>query len=115
MGPASENAGYAIIIWAWRNTITKLQWVRRPRTPVMLVSFDVHPKGFEASMVRRPRTPVMLYGKPEAVWLLHIASMGPASENAGYAGLALSAGAVGCFNGSGVRERRLCQSTRFAQ
>ena len=58
MGPASENAGYdddgLISV-----TELMLQWVRRPRTPVM-------------SRARARRA------EPDK------ASMGPASENAGY-------------------------------
>ena len=36
MGPASENAGYADVQLADAQMGQPLQWVRRPRTPVML-------------------------------------------------------------------------------
>src|SRR6516164_6889012 len=35
MGPASENAGYGLLTPAAFHRPDKLQWVRRPRTPVM--------------------------------------------------------------------------------
>ena len=87
----------------------QLQWVRRPRTPVMhsistarccvLSCFNgsgvrerrlwlgrppgasTSPKGLQ--WVRRPRTPVMFAGFPQRSEPFP-ASMGPASENAGY-------------------------------
>ena len=84
MGPASENAGYAVRQGQGDAADAALQWVQRPRTPVMDA---LEPDDMETKE----------------------ASMGPASENAGYvtpsASLRLSW--LG-FNGSSVRERRLC-------
>ena len=80
MGPASENAGYADLTIGVSGDNSSLQWVRRPRTPVMLtrsIRIQVYASmgpgsenagyvcprrlhsAVEASMVRRPRTPVM--------------------------------------------------------
>ncbi len=61
-----------------------LQWVRRPRTPVMFASKTSPQQLHVLQWVRRPRTPVMeegVEGMPSAKG----ASMGPASKNAGYA------------------------------
>ena len=59
MGPASENAGYG----AGRNQIDPplivLQWVRRPRTPVMVTNSGKPHYFFRASMGPASRTPVM--------------------------------------------------------
>ena len=85
MGPTSENAGYAQTELTALIKLTELQWVRRPRTPVM--------------------SPYPLPGIPE-----EIASMGPTSENAGYERLdRWECCFIYCFNGSDVRERRLCR------
>ena len=61
MGPTSENAGYDRRPLATHRVTSVLQWVRRPRTPVMpvkhrLPTFVAH--GLQ--WVRRPRTPVMV-------------------------------------------------------
>ena len=139
-----------------RNLLRQLQWVRRPRTPVMLLQtagyqprrscfngsgvrerrlcpMEKIESDYQLSLqwVRRPRTPVML--KRRSVNnSVEDASMGPASENAGYASAwqilgghnhrfngsgvrecrvrppANTLPATAGFNGSGVRERRLC-------
>ena len=116
----------------------RLQWVRRPRTPVMRhARRDVAPPLKTLQWVRRPRTPVMrpmliqgfrrrlrfngsgvrerrLCRKATRHREFQVrASMGPASENAGYARGTLHRSALTgcCFNGSGVRERRLCVTT----
>ncbi len=59
MGPASENAGYEQAGTIKDAEELTLQWVQRPRTPVM--------GGGDETSLHRGR-----------------ASMGPASENAGY-------------------------------
>jgi hypothetical protein len=87
MGPASENAGYVggagVALGG-----CMLQWVRRPRTPVMNDDADAFNPFGEASM-------------------------GPASENAGYASMSFmvisqrvkSAVARGCRFGASFRPK----------
>ena len=68
----------------WDDAVKRLQWVRRPRTPVMFIPFECFGDLFGLQWVRRPRTPVMVtlatVGPPVQI----NASMGPTSENAGY-------------------------------
>ena len=109
MGPTSENAGYGLLRAKRRCRWPKLQWVRRPRTPVMqreapgLVLGSV-----KLQWVRRPRTPVMVESVADCANFRR-ASMGPTSENAGYDHhIRAFRSNSKCFNGSDVRERRLC-------
>ena len=113
-----------------------LQWVQRPRTPVMDLIVVGVPFIHHASMgpasenagytpsrrragstmrlqwVQRTRTPVIRNLRRLPNTLLP-ASMGPASENAGYAAEAFAkAGYSVSFNGSSVRERRLFEGQR---
>src|ERR1022692_3900014 len=84
MGPASENAGYAVV-WSapsWETNV--LQWVQRPRTLVMPNSRVADHGGEELQWVQRPRTLVMVVQGKLPTAVLPCASMGPASENAGY-------------------------------
>ena len=84
MGPASENAGYG------GNTSRTMivangfngSGVRERRLWALFVSAcdRIH----ELQWVRRPRTPVMPAGTFTAPTGRSLASMGPASENAGY-------------------------------
>ena len=86
MGPASENAGYAKELYPLA-CCYKLQWVQRPRTPVMLMDEFLQPLEFQASM--GPASENAGYGSEDVLGPIQDdASMGPASENAGYESLA---------------------------
>ena len=133
MGPASENAGYGLGQAFSSYPQLVLQWVRRPRTPVMYHVYGAatrHRGRFNGSGVRERRlwrpsakTKTTLAGfngsgvrerrlcrRPRAGSAdpRRTASMGPASENAGYAvDRSIQQSSEPRFNGSGVRERRL--------
>ena len=133
MGPASENAGYVRPSAKTKTTLAGfngssvrerrlwqhplntnrfgwwLQWVQRPRTPVMWIDHNGRKRDSGASM--GPASENAGYadaGRNNYGSLL--ASMGPASENAGYASTQWpSMTGSARFNGSSVRERRLCR------
>src|SRR5262249_14047060 len=83
-------------------------WVHRPRTVVMECKFLRILSIKSLQWVHRPRTVVMLIGEG-VVGHRRVASMGPPSENGGYAGEVhlWNSSATG-FNGSTVRERWSC-------
>src|SRR5437660_1570114 len=108
MGPASDNAGYACIIPFADPQFKRLQWVRRRITPVMLLPATMRTAPVALQWVRRRITPVMRAAAPRSLtrhsrlqWVRRRitpvmagvdrqrrreqqASMGPASDNAGY-------------------------------
>src|SRR5712671_907288 len=108
MGPTSENVGYVPEDDVGVLNLMALQWVRRPRTSVMLQIVVLSRQRSSLQWVRRPRTSVMKRPSLDKSNGL-IPSMGPTSENVGYVGayspVVICASA---FNGSDVRERRLC-------
>src|ERR1700687_3502774 len=83
MGPASENAGYRADSQAPSTGQGWLQWVQRPRTPVISHNDLARKMDAQLQWVQRPRTPVIRWFLFFAEHEFH-ASMGPASENAGY-------------------------------
>ncbi len=83
MGPASDNAGYVGEIANGLREELMLQWVRRRITPVMFPATETAKRDFMLQWVRRRITPVMV-GRFQGVVLDELASMGPASDNAGY-------------------------------
>ena len=114
MGPASENAGYAARKSAAPPHAAGLQWVQRPRTPVMAKLEATVARLETASM--GPASENAGYGsKQNSAGLFSRASMGPASENAGYGNpRRADCPERASFNGSSVRERRLCRRTARA-
>ena len=131
MGPASENAGYGHSqtlrlrspagfngssvrerrLWAM-TTATQaaaswLQWVQRPRTPVMAVMTATQAATNWLQWVQRPRTPVMKKNSASRFrsgalqWVQRPRT--PVMRAGG-----LSHSVQTSFNGSSVRERRLC-------
>ena len=63
---------------------SELQWVRRPRTPVMLFISEYHGWKLEASMGPASENAGYVWEYIDQFTLVSNASMGPASENAGY-------------------------------
>src|ERR1700677_1534680 len=109
MGPTSENAGYVRVEKCVASTPSELQWVRRPRTPVMETL-----KAWQASQETASMGPTSEnagYGGPQGpggAVASRFASTGPTCENAGYGrSTAAYETSVTSFNGSDVRERRL--------
>src|SRR5437660_1296545 len=108
MGPASENAGYH----AWHSSLIPayghLQWVRRPRTPVILDHKALMKPLKHLQWVRRPRTPVIEQKRIASLeaanlqWVRRPRTPVIARPHAG------RHPRLDPFNGSGVRERRLC-------
>src|ERR1700677_5404703 len=85
MGPTSENAGYVRVEKCVASTPSELQWVRRPRTPVMETLNAWQDSQETASM--GPTSENAGYGGPQGpggAVPARSASMGPTSENAGY-------------------------------
>ena len=62
MGPASENAGYGRQHLECAVRERQLQWVQRPRTPVMDTRGVLYVNPYKLQWVQRPRTPVMWIG-----------------------------------------------------
>ena len=121
MGPASENAGYGSVRLIRRSGIVRLQWVQRPRTPVMVtITCKVTREGiwsrssFNGSGIRE-RAPVMTpMSETDARIGVILTGFNGSSvrERRLWTGLGLTCFSferlMTCFNGSSVRERRLC-------
>src|SRR5207248_1716366 len=115
MGPRSENRGYGLNHLTQLRFRCNLQWVHGPRTVVM---WDGRFRGTHADCalqwVHGPRTVVMIVAR-EVQKALAGPSMGPRSENRGYArGMQPLKNGFSTFNGSTVREPWLWETTTAA-
>ena len=109
MGPPSENAGYGSAHAVSQSQRRSLQWVHRPRTPVMVRAVSGRAIGRRSlQWVRRPRTPVMCCTTASAAcrraWLQWVRRPRTAVMRRRELLRTRRHG----FNGSAVRERRLC-------
>jgi len=103
MGPQSDNRGYALTLSASGSLAVGLQWVHSPITVVMNVGEPRLPGMPTLQWVHSPITVVMLQAVCIA-WVIRCASMGPQSDNRGYANhWPRMRSTRRCFNGSTVR------------